>query len=130
MTWVEEVGGSEGGGGAAGVWFPPRSLPQPLLIPLAGSRISLSEPNTPPFTYSTAGAARGGGAQAAPAPRGPERHLGPRLSFLRELLDLLPSYFQKPRAPAPKYALPHKTCTPKTSLKHPAPSYKSECMGS
>ena len=55
-TWVEEVGGSEGEGEKAGVCFPPCSLPQPLLIPLAGSLISLSEPNPPPFTYSVAGA--------------------------------------------------------------------------
>lgn len=41
------------GRGAVGVWF------QPCSLPLAGSPISLSEPNPSPFTYSTAGAAVG-----------------------------------------------------------------------
>lgn len=53
---MEEAGGSEREGEAAGVWCLPCSLPQPLLFPLAGSLISLSKPNPPPFTYSEAAA--------------------------------------------------------------------------
>lgn len=96
---------------AVGVWFQPRSLP------LAGSRISLSEPNPSPFTYSTAGAAGGGGAEAEPATPGPNippgtpppcYHLGFCLSFLSHLY-LQPSAFQKPSPPHPKISSSAKT---------------------
>lgn len=127
VTWVEEVAGRQGGGGAAGVWFPPRSLPQPLLIPWAGSRVSLSEPNTPPFTSSAAGAGAWGRSTSRARHPGPKRHPYSCQSFRRELLDPLPSCFQKPGSPTPREALPHKTWTPKTRLKHTAP-FKSTLL--
>jgi hypothetical protein len=129
MTWVGEVG-------KTGVRLLPYSLLQPLLIPLARSQISLSEPNPSPFTYSDAEQRWWGRSSIAPATPGAEHSPGPPFIPSPPLLSVLQICLTYCRAAAlflpkawvpisPNQLSPHKIWTPKPRLKFPAPFFKS-----